>query len=115
MADPSTIALDCHSRFGWWGHPWWYRCQSKAAKPTQQAYRYKAGVALLNQTSMSKMRLGPLRPEGPKAEVEGLKSRESHCPQPRLSNPLPAFDVNSGSNEKVPVRPRPMWPSMTKT
>jgi len=69
-------------------------------------------VALLN-TQINEQNASLARRLEGKAEVEGLKSREAIA-STKVVQSASGFDVNSG-RMKESARPRPMWPSMTKT
>jgi len=64
------------------------------------AYRYKAGVALLNKQINEQNASWATQAGGAKAEVEGLKSREAIA-STKVVQSASGFDVNSGSNERV--------------
>jgi len=74
------------------------------AKETGQAnaaaYRYKAGVALLNKQINEQNAAWATQAGGAKAQVEGLKSREAIA-STKVVQSASGFDVNTGSNKLV--------------
>jgi len=64
------------------------------------AYRYKAGVALLNKQINEQNAAWATQAGGAKAEVEGLKSREAIA-STKVIQSGSGFDVNTGSNVAV--------------
>src|SRR5882672_2927326 len=64
------------------------------------AYRYKAGVALLNKQINEQNASWATQAGGAKAEVEGLKSKQQ-IGETKVVQSASGFDVNSGNNEKV--------------
>jgi len=71
-----------------------------SGKANAAAYRYKAGVALLNKQINEQNASWATQAGGAKAQVEGLKSREAIA-STKVVQSASGFDVNSGSNEKV--------------
>jgi len=65
-----------------------------------RAYRYKAGVALLNKQINEQNASWATQAGGAKAEVEGLKSKQQ-IGETKVVQSASGFDVNSGNNEKV--------------
>ncbi len=72
----------------------------KSGQANAAAYRYKAGVALLNKQINEQNASWATQAGGVKAEVEGLKSREAIA-STKVVQSASGFDVNSGSNERV--------------
>src|SRR6266567_3913509 len=64
------------------------------------AYRYKAGVALINKQINEQNASWATQAGDTKAMLSGLKSREAIASQ-KVVQSASGFDVNSGSNERV--------------
>jgi len=71
-----------------------------SGKANAAAYRYKAGVALLNKQINEQNASWATQAGGAKAQVEGMKSREAIA-STKVVQSASGFDVNSGSNERV--------------
>lgn len=71
-----------------------------SGKANAAAYRYKAGVALLNKQINEQNAAWATQAGGAKAVVEGLKSGEAIA-STKVIQSGSGFDVNTGSNEKV--------------
>jgi hypothetical protein len=72
----------------------------KTGQANAAAYRYKAGVALLNKQINEQNASWATQAGEAKAQVEGLKSREAIA-STKVVQSGSGFDVNSGSNERV--------------
>jgi len=72
----------------------------KSGQANAAAYRYKAGVALLNKQINEQNASWATQAGEAKAMTEGLKSREAIA-STKVVQSGSGFDVNSGSNEKV--------------
>ena len=72
----------------------------KSGQANAAAYRYKAGVALLNKQINEQNASWAIQAGEAKAMTEGLKSREAIA-STKVVQSGSGFDVNSGSNEKV--------------
>ena len=72
----------------------------KTGQANAAAYRYKAGVALLNKQINEQNASWAIQSGDTKAQVEGMKSREAIA-STKVVQSGSGFDVNSGSNERV--------------
>ena len=72
----------------------------KTGQANAAAYRYKAGVALLNKQINEQNASWATQAGGAKAQVEGLKSREAIA-STKVVQSASGFDVNTGSNKLV--------------
>src|SRR6266436_1474395 len=71
-----------------------------SGKANAAAYRYKAGVALLNKQINEQNASWATQAGGAKAEVEGLKSKQQ-IGETKVVQRASGFDVNTGSNKLV--------------
>src|SRR5229473_5650645 len=72
----------------------------KTGQANAAAYRYKAGVAMLNKQVNEQNAAWATQAGGAKAQVEGMKSREVIA-STKVAQSASDFDVNTGSNERV--------------
>ncbi len=72
----------------------------KTGQANAAAYRYKAGVALLNKQINEQNASWATQAGGAKAEVEGLKSKQQ-IGETKVVQSASGFDVNTGSNKLV--------------
>lgn len=73
---------------------------SESGSANAAAYRYKAGVALINKQINEQNASWATQAGDTKAMISGLKSREAIA-STKVVQSASGFDVNSGSNERV--------------
>src|SRR6266478_1080422 len=100
MADPITIAAGIGIAGSAVGGILGGIGAKKTGEANAAAYRYKAGVALLNKQINEQNAAWATQAGGAKAQVEGLKSREAIA-STKVVQSASGFDVNTGSNERV--------------